>query len=223
MPMKVTWRSLGLIGLLGGLGGAVNAWLCFAKLPAPIMSAVNIDGPSVMQFRWPIIPEGAAHGALLAIISVQAAAWFSHVPHVLRWLLLPVLGWIAGWISWMPIMLPGGIQDNLNILQIVGWPLTMDYGRFSAFWIPYLYFGLVGLLHTMLLLLWRRRVAAGSLRFLLSGIASGVVGSLWWWISWGRWYFALIHGAMWGSLVGFGVWKAQGFTPHVSHLSPDSV
>ena len=44
---------------------------------------------------------------------------------------------------------------------------------------------------------------------LLIGSLSGSLGSLSLWVelqSW--WYFSLIHGTIWGALVGFGVWKA---------------
>jgi hypothetical protein len=42
----------------------------------------------------------------------------------------------------------------------------------------------------------------------LMGISSGVLGSLWFWIVYGPWYFSLIHGIIWGSFVGFGLWIA---------------
>jgi hypothetical protein len=39
-------------------------------------------------------------------------------------------------------------------------------------------------------------------------IASGALGSLWWWATIGPWYFSVLHGTVWGTLVGVGAWSS---------------
>ena len=69
--MKLTARALGLVGLLGGSGGAINASLCYANLPVPV--GVRGWGNAPIEFIWSIIPAGALHGALLAMMAVGGA------------------------------------------------------------------------------------------------------------------------------------------------------
>src|SRR5262245_6561437 len=47
------------VGVGGAVGGATNGWLCYAKLP---VSAGH-------NFSWHVIPAGAAHGAILAVVA----------------------------------------------------------------------------------------------------------------------------------------------------------
>jgi hypothetical protein len=46
------------------------------------------------------------------------------------------------------------------------------------------------------------------LESVLLASASGALGSLWWWIEWEFAYFSLIHGAIWGVLVGLATARA---------------
>lgn len=69
-------------------------------------------------------------------------------------------------------------------------------------------FGLVGLLYCGALSLLRQGLSSKRWVHLLMAITSGSVGSLWWWISYKPWYFSLLHGTIWGSLVGYGVWRS---------------
>ena len=208
--MRITVRGLGLIGLLGGLGGAINAWLCYAKLPVPI-GGVNIDEPSAMQFHWSVMPGGAAHGALLALIPTIAALRLSRMTWPIKVGAVPIVGWVSGWLSWSAMSVAMNLQEQgaKTLIGVFGWPLQVANEGSDALWFPYCYFGFVGLLLFVLLL--SPLIEKAARRFWVSvalSVGSGVLGSLWWWIIWGRWYFSLIHGTIWGVLVGFGVWKA---------------
>jgi hypothetical protein len=196
-------RSLGLIGLLGGVGGAINAWLCYAKLPVPIrMAAGGADFP--LDFPWYIMPGGAFHGLLLAVLGTGLAVLCWKHQWFIRWAGLPVAGYVGGWLSFIPLGLSLG-QDwsHEAIVRALAWPWN---GETS--WGPYTLFGWVSLLLYGFLNLCRLLRANVLLGYLLMGSVSGSLGSLWWWMEFERWYFSLIHGTIWGSLVGFGVWRA---------------
>lgn len=89
-------RSLGLIGLLGGVGGAINAWLCYARVPTET---------GYTDFSWHIIPAGACHGGLLAVVAAGCAVLLRRQKALVRWMALPVVGWLSGWLSWIPLRL----------------------------------------------------------------------------------------------------------------------
>ena len=70
---NITLRSLGLIGLLGGVGGAINAWLdaetlLLGETPGELLA----DVPSFFFFG--VLPR-AGGGGLLALVSVSMAVW----------------------------------------------------------------------------------------------------------------------------------------------------
>lgn len=199
-------QALGRIALLGGVGGAINAWLCYAKLP----------GCSVpeMDFIWAILPAGALHGGLLAVIPVWAAWLLREQRMRPRLAALPLAGWVSGWIPYIPISFyvglyfapdfgGGGWYDKL--LKAF-WPFRMDV---ESLWMPWQSFGFVGAAYYLLLNLCRGLTSRSLFRHLLMGILSGALGSLWWWSTFKPWYLSVVHGAIWGSLVGFGVWKSQ--------------
>src|SRR3989338_354650 len=181
--MKSTTRSLGLIGLLGGLGGAINAWLCYAKMPVPVN-----DDPS---FAWHVIPSGALHGVVLTLIPIGCARILQKKRLLIKLLFAPCVGWFSGFVSWLPL----GASLKLPMYEF----------SFEWLWWPYAYFGFVGLLLYVLLVFLTgcEQVRKDHLLLcLLIGIVSGSLGSLWWWSGWRPWYFSLIHGTIWGSLVG---------------------
>lgn len=198
-PSKLGVRSLTLIGLLGGLGGAVNAWHCYSI--------------KAFEFSWPVIPAGFFHGMILAVVSVVGAGLLLRRSWVVRWLGLPVVGWLAGW--WAGIAL--SLYHDLTTLplplsadEVMGalvWPL-----RSSHVWAPYQWFGLVGVVYYSLLNLCQQLTATRLMTHLLMGTISGILGSLWWWTGWAGEpisRLSVIHGTIWGSLVGFGIWKSQ--------------
>ncbi len=200
--MRMPLQSLGLIGLLGGVGGAINAFLCYAKLPVPVGNFVT--------FNWHIVPAGAAHGALLALISVAVAARLSKRKPSIRWWALPVVGWVAGWLSYIPLHL--SITERFSVESVFRaliWPL--GDGKLEILGLlryPFEAFGLVGATYYVFLSFFDQIGRSLRVRHVMWGVISGCLGSLWFWTSY-HWYFSLLHGTIWGSLVGFGVWKSQ--------------
>jgi len=209
--MKLTMRSLGLIGLLGGVGGAINAWLCYANLPVAFG-----DGKGPAGFSWHIIPLGCAHGALLALTAVGLALLFSKGNLLVRCAGLPISGWLSGWFSLIPIHLYLAVKEfgvsPRRLFAALIWPLNGSHEAAPP-WMPFLYFGFVGLAYYFLLNICRQLPAKKLLVHVVMGSASGSLGSLWWWSMWKPWYFSALHGTIWGSLVGFGVWKSQRAIP----------
>lgn len=220
--MRIDLRSLGLIGLLGGLGGAINAWLCYAKIPVPVSEHGD--------FSWYIIPAGALHGSLLATITVGGVALLWNRKWRLRSVGPFLVGWVSGWLAFIPIYIyiswdSSGLSvwgpPTERVLKITDvfnsliWPI--GYGQGEDLWgrlwmplaIPYAYFGLVGLAYSFSLNLWRQLSSRDLWSHLLVASGAGFLGSLWWWISYTPWWFSLLHGTIWGSLVGFGMWKSH--------------
>ena len=203
--MRLNLKSLGVIGLLGGISGAINAWLCLAKLPVPVDVTINVFNSTL--FQWHLIPAGFAHGALLAVIAV----WFSTLvwsqSALVRWILLPVVGWLSGWISYIPLDF-SLVTDKGIIFAHLFWPLRGGDFKEAVFGL-WQYFGIVSAVYYLCLNLGRRLSDRRLIVHLAIATLSGSLGSLWWWIEFKPWYFSVIHGMIWGSLVGFGVWKSQ--------------
>jgi hypothetical protein len=84
------------IGLGGALGGATNAWLCYAQLP--------VAAGGYMSFAWHVIPAGAVHGALLAAIEFGVGGLHSKRPVVAKFLAALPVGWISGVVSWILLL-----------------------------------------------------------------------------------------------------------------------
>jgi hypothetical protein len=186
------WRTLLVVALAGAVGGGINAWLCFVRIPVPVE-----DDPS---FRWVIVPGGALHGAALAAIPLAVAMAVSRRPLWFRLLLLPVVGWTAGYVSWIPLH-HWGLDETWG--DSLRWAFDNEASFGSVGSTPFRQFGLVAVIYFLALTLrGGRRSLAGYLTF---GICAGVLGSLWWWIELGPWYFAPIHGTIWGTLVGIGM------------------
>jgi hypothetical protein len=55
-------RRLIWIGITGGIGGAVNALLCYLSFPVPVKA---------LGFQWHLIPAGMLHGSILGLCAVQ--------------------------------------------------------------------------------------------------------------------------------------------------------
>ena len=202
-PMNV--RTIRTIGLWGGLGGGINALLCYAKLPVDIGE----------RFQWHIIPAGVAHGALLAVLAAGWAAVWMRRPTAVRAAGAALVGWLAGWLSYVCLDLSVTELRGVNT-HALWWSFQSD--RLAWVWTPFLRFGLVSALAYVgwnLLGLWNRTERAPHL---MVGMLSGAFGSLWWWASWNLWYLAFLHGAIWGSLVGYGVWRSQRPVVQVHHL-----
>ena len=187
------WR----IAVAGGLGGGVNATLCYLGLPVPIQD-------TAVHLHWHVIPAGCAHGALLALVAAAAFHFAERLGAAVQWGGALVVAWFGGYLAWIPLDLSTSVRDPVQSLV---WPAGGGSSIWSMLWIPVGYFGVVaGLLYASLLV--ARRSADRRWMF-LGAIVAGTLGSLWWWISWGPWYFSILHGSIWGSLVGLALTKKE--------------
>jgi hypothetical protein len=197
--------TLARIALLGALGGALNASLCYFGWPVPAAGDVAFS-------PW-IIAAGAAHGALLAtgIVSGEALLRARALPA--RLALIPLGGWIIGWLSFIPIHLEIFFQPVTGIPFLVSdapvgltgqelfkalWPFEVAV---ETLWIPFMNFGAVAVAYWVLRL-FAPRAGAPRWRAPLLWMGAGALGSLWWWTSYEPWWFSLLHGAIWGGCVG---------------------
>lgn len=177
----------------GAIGGAVNAILCYARIPVPAAQTAT--------FAWHIIPAGACHGALLSLAALVSARLFATRGMLLRCFLALPVAWFAGFVSWIPVnrsALDESWADSLTWPFHQGWALGV-LG-------PCQYFGLVSGLLYLALISCRQRVPNVAI-WVLSASASGALGSLWWWASAEPWYFSPLHGTIWGAAVAAGSWR----------------
>jgi len=185
------------VALCGALGGGANAWLCYAKLPVQVH-----DNP---EFRWHLIPAGALHGALLAGIAVACGVGLLGRRLLVRVLAALPVAWLAGYLAWIPLHRSAFDEAWGKSLT---WPFHESWSHILL--APLTWFGSVSLILYLCMSL--RSVADLRTRILQASLA-GVLGSLWWWISWKPWYFSLLHGGIWGVCVGVGIWVMYGSQP----------
>lgn len=184
------------IGACGAVGGATNAWLCYAQWPVP--AAKNAT------FAWHVVPAGAFHGAVLAAVAFGTARLLSKRNLRTKLVAAPLLAWIAGVASWIPLNRSAFDEPWAKSLT---WPFHQDWSM--AMLAPLQYFGFVaGLYYLCLVLPFARTRSLGV--HVLCASASAALGSLWWWIAMEPWYFSPLHGAVWGTAVGVGSWAALG-------------
>ncbi len=181
----LAWAAAG-----GCLGGGLNA--------AHALLTISED------LKWHIVPAGALHGGLLALLSLASARLLLRRPPWQGILGLPVLGWVCGYLTFFPLALSAGF-DLPNFYLFRGSNLLDSPG---FIW-PYTAFGLVALIAAFLwgLLAWIER--EGRAWHLAAGCLAGTLGSLWWWITWEHPFYSLLHGCVWGLLVGWGVLRAK--------------
>jgi len=65
LTIKKTLKLLVTTTVLAGLASGINAWWCFAGFP------VRLLDKDEMFFKWQIIPMGAVHGAIIALITIE--------------------------------------------------------------------------------------------------------------------------------------------------------
>jgi hypothetical protein len=203
--------SLLRITAAGGLGGGLNATLCVLGWPVPVASA---------SFRWHLIPAGAAHGALLALAAIAGVAASWRTGHSLRrWFAVPIVGWVGGYASWIPMEMS---VFGRSLRAAVAWPAGGDLFSLAVIWNPLVYFGGV----SALLYLWLSSAAArhSAGRIVVGAAIAASLGSLLWWIEWSPWYFSLLHGGLWGVLVGVAaVRRDRSPTARASPLFPGNL
>lgn len=189
-------RAEARVGLCGALGGAINAWLCYARLPVAVS-----DNP---HFAWHVVPAGAVHGGMLAVVAFAVGGAFSTRRVRARLAVALPLAWIAGFVSWIPLNRSAFDEPWAKSFS---WALHEEWS--AAMLGPFQYFGFVALLYYLAVALYLTRERRLTAHVTVAAIA-GIVGSLWWWITIGPWYFSVLHGAIWGSFVGVGAWNARG-------------
>ena len=184
--------------ILAALASGINAWWCFAGFP------VSINGNS---FKWQIIPMGAIHGAIIAFLTIGASILLYNRNKILFVIFTPFIGWIAGHYSFPPLL--WGIYPSGSFSWENYWGIFFNYERsfdITELYVPYMYFGLAASIYYLFICVFKQLYNEKLLYQLLMGIVSGVLGSLWFWITTEQWYFSLLHGTVWGAFVGYGIW-----------------
>jgi len=195
LNQRQQWDSLLQVALVGAIAGAINAWLCLARIPVPVY-----DNP---EFRWTIVPGGAIHGAILVVIAYTGSLATSTLQSLTRFILVAPIGWVGGYLSWIPLH-RWAFEDTWGNSLI--W-VFRDNTAGAVVWSPFAHFGLVSALYFL-------GLSFGGLRRdrlvnVIYSVCAGVLGSLWWWLEFKPWYFALIHGTIWGILVGVGIQRLR--------------
>jgi len=180
---RATW----LVGAAGAAGGALNAALCFLEWP---VQAGN------ESFEWHVIPAGAFHGGILAGAVFGAGLRVAGRRLRVQLAVALPLAWLAGFVSWIPLDYSAFEAPWLVALT---WPFRERWP--DPVFYPLWFFGLVALLYHLSLVRLRSR-RSGPLECALFTSASGVLGSLYWWIEWETWYLSPFHGVIWGVPVG---------------------
>ena len=188
-----TWRRLLEVGLAGAFGGLVNATLCYAGWPQAIKHA---------DFKWHILPAAFIHGGVLAAVPLAIGVFARDLRGIPRWGIALPVAWVVGYVSWIPLQM--SLVGDEPLLAFV-WPFTEGGGGFQALWVPIAYFGVVGGLVYAWTVFPSLEGASLGVSVLASSIA-GVLGSLWFWALYEYTYFSVIHGVLWGCLVGVAVW-----------------
>lgn len=89
-------RTLARAGLAGAIGGAINGAMCYLRWPVPVED-------THVTFSWYVVPGGCVHGWALALIAVAGAARGRDLGQPLRWASSILVGWVAGYVSWIPL------------------------------------------------------------------------------------------------------------------------
>lgn len=194
--MRRAVAPITLVTLAGALGGAINAWLCYARVPVPVK-----DDPG---FAWHLIPAGAVHGALLAGLAWSLGRTLAGKRLGLKLAAAFPLAWLAGFLSWIPLNRSAFDEPWARSLT---WPFHNTSG--AVLLAPLQYFGFVALLYLLAVSLCLVRDRRLVVHLALSA-GAGTLGSLWWWIEMQPWYFSVIHGSVWGVLVGIASWTRVG-------------
>lgn len=182
---------------LGALGGAINAGPLYAGIAL-------LYGQR--DFEWSYIPAGACHGGLLALVAARCAVALRNRHVALRVAAAPCVGWLSGYLSFIPFYAVEWRHPPTGdlILMWVQWPWGGLAGPPS--YAPLRAFGTVGMLLYLWIVLGSFR-ASGLRRQIAAAVVAGVVGSAWWWFSWEPWFLCMVHGPVWGVLVGLGLWR----------------
>jgi hypothetical protein len=187
------WNGEIRVALGGALGGALNAWLCFAGIPVAVPHS---------DFAWHLIPAGAFHGAVLAAAAHGFGVFLAPRSAGIRLIAALPLAWISGFIAWIPLSISAFQEPWTKSLL---WPFHVAWD--GTLLDPLRYFGFVTLCYYLAFAWIVARKPQLAVHIACASLA-GILGSLWWWISIEPWYFSVIHGVIWGTCVGTGAWTA---------------
>jgi hypothetical protein len=197
--------------ILAGLASGINAWWCFAGFPVRIMGEEKLFFDWKLFFEWQIIPMGAIHGAIISLLIIGSSIALFKKNKILTIIFTPFIGYITGFYSYAPLM--WGIAPSEKFEWSFFWNIfVIDLNRSASFYdlyAPYSIFGLVASIYYLFLCVFQLLNNKKLLYQLIIGIASGILGSLWFWIEFSNaefWYFSLLHGTIWGVFVGYGIW-----------------
>src|SRR5512139_1187928 len=130
------WDRLVLLALLGASAGAINGLLCWAQVPEPVLDN--------QRFGWVVVPAGAIHGAVLVLVPVLLASGLAACWLTFRLLMTPLVGWLAGYASWIPLH-HWVVEETW--LESLSWPWGPLGGWTDAIWVPFPHFGLVAAIY----------------------------------------------------------------------------
>jgi hypothetical protein len=185
------------VALAGGIGGLINAALCYWRLPVPIQDSSAL-------FEWHVMPAGCVHGAILAVVAMGASRVALRFALPWKWLAGLLVGWLGGYLSWIALDLSA---FHTPLAQAWIWPFVNHDSALDALWSPFCSFGGVTLMLYLWLISKSRARALGA--HIAAAATAGTLGSLWWWIIWETWYFSLLHGVIWGVSVGLALARLE--------------
>ncbi|MBI4597749.1 MAG: hypothetical protein HY737_05020 [Candidatus Omnitrophica bacterium] len=200
--MKLTWRSLGLISLLGGLGGLI-----------PLYASNRI-------LSWESIVVSTVEKVLLACMTAGVVSWAVHRKPLVRWVGLPISGWLIGWVSLIPYQLvvlrvfettgSFSISERLQrIWSALIWPWWFSLSWFQTLRSAFNTESGIVLIAYFLWVICQGWSAKRLLVHTAIGIVSGGLGwTISFWDSIRPGSLEIFQNMIWGALVGFGVWKA---------------
>ena len=202
--IKIIFLNSVIIGLFGGIGGFINMSLSYFKFTPTSLLGIY---PSEEYDLW-LLLGGFIHGFTLAFVAIFFSALFFNKSSWARIFVWPFVGWFSGWVSMIPVFMDhidGSFSQKLLVAAQFPWGLSKTPWDFilGPFWT---FGGVAFLLFGGLSFFWAFR-SEKIFPLLLTTALSGILGSIFI-FSWQLdWYISLIHGTIWGLLVGFGLLK----------------
>lgn len=162
MLMKFSVHPMGLIGLLGGLGGMINAWLYYTRLvrlayaqfygrasfPSTVKGLFLWPGSLDMNIHgvsWVMIPAGAIYGGLLALSTAYLVTLLWKRKLIVRCSALPFVGTVTGWIGCLGLWSAYAELGHGHLGMTVLWRFW--FWNTEMVIAPYLTLGLVGVIY----------------------------------------------------------------------------
>lgn len=180
------YQFLLILLLVGGVAGTINSLWCYYD--------ILISNEIESLFEWYIVPAGFVHGSIVSLSIGVYLLFLKNLKFILKILCTLFLAWFVGYLCFNVIIC--GVNGDVNL----SFSFEMSTELFS---IPFISFGLVLIAFALLDSCKDKFISSDSTKVLLSTIISGIIGSLWWWIAYGNWHLSVLHGCIWGLLIGF--------------------